>query len=670
MKVFYRLIPMIILLLGNIYVLSAQSVSWAYEVLGFSSEYSEREYSAEQVLGIPSVLPSFGVNSTAWSPKWPNTKEEWIHIGFEVPQKITRIGIAESNNPGSLSMIIAYDGRNNEHIVYRNPDVRKYTSKGRMLNIDIETTSFKCHSLKIILNPDKVTGYNHIDAIGVSASDEDIVASINLASMEFNSEPKRLGRNINSVYGEVHPIISPEGKNLYFTRKKHPHNRGAEDRDDIWTSSLDEDGNWSQSINMGPPLNNSGHNYINSISPDGNMILLGGTYGNHGTKDKLYITINDENGWTDPVELEIDNYYNRSSYNSFHMGVDGKTIIMSLERDDSYGNKDLYVSFLVSGNHWSEPLHLGSGINTAGDEITPFLAADGTTLYFSSNGLSGYGRNDIYISKRLDDTWENWTEPKNLGPKINTPEWDAYYTVDASGENAYFTSYKNTYGEADIFQIKLEELQKPDIVALIKGTVYDASTDAPISTSIEYTDGSTKKNAGYARSSASTGNYRIVLPVERDYDVFAQKQGYYAISENIDLKGITEYQELEMDLYLYPIRKGEVIPLNEIFFEVNSAILKPKSYNELNRVASFLKSYPSVKIEIGGHTNNKCSQAYCAKLSKNRAKAVMDYLSKNHVRLEQLGYRGYGKSNPIDTNKSEAGRKKNQRVEIKIISVG
>jgi outer membrane protein OmpA-like peptidoglycan-associated protein len=659
-----------IFVLGLSFQSKAQQTQWAYSVRGVSSQYSKKEYSASQVLGRPSKLPATGPSTTAWSPLWPDNGNQWIEVGFKTSIQVSRIGIGENANPGAVTEIILYDESNNAHTVYLEPVPHKVFSKGRMWNIEIPKTDFKCIALKLVLNTAAVKGYNHIDAIGISSGTEEIKAEINLAGVEFNSEPMNLGRNINTVYGEVHPIVSPDGNSLFFTRKNYPENKGAEKRDDIYVSRKDESGKWQKAVNIGSPLNNFGHNFINAISPDGNMALVAGTYESHNSKDKLYMAFKDGDSWAKPEEIIIKEYYNKSKYNSFHITSDGKVIIMAVERDNSKGLKDLYVSFLHADGTWSKPKHTGNVINSAGDEVTPFIAPDGKTLYFSSNGFSGYGSNDIFVSKRLDDTWTNWSEPKNLGPKINSKDWDAYYTVDAKGEFAYFTSYRNSLGEGDIFSIKLEDFQKPEIVALIKGKVFDGSSGQPISSRIEYEISESDVNAGLARSSAETGDYQVVLPVGESYDVFASKEKYYSVTEYMDLRDLKEYKEINMDLYLYPVRKGEVIPLDNIFFEANSSKLKTESFVELNRVVSFLKNNPGVIIEIGGHTNNKCSSTYCKKLSQDRAKSVATYLTNQKVRKAQVKYKGYGKSKPIDTNDTEAGRANNQRVEFTILETG
>jgi outer membrane protein OmpA-like peptidoglycan-associated protein len=483
------------------------------------------------------------------------------------------------------------------------------------------------------------------------------------------SQPQNLGAKVNSKYGEVHPIISPDGNTLYFTRKEDPRNTGGEGRDDIWFSKKGEDGKWTEAENMGTPLNSGGHTFLCAITPDGNTALVAGTYENFEERDKLYLASRLQQGWDKPKEINIENYYNLDEYNSFHQSVDGKTIIMSLSRYETEGAKDLYASFRQPDGNWSEPRNMGPDINTAGSEITPFLAPDGKSLYFASDGFSGYGSSDIFVSKRQDNTWTNWSVPQNIGPQVNTAGWDAFYSVEASGEYAYFTSYNNSMGAGDIFRVQLEEIQKPELVALVKGKVVNAETNESITAEILYELLSTGENAGFASSTPGSGEYQIVLPAGERYAFYAEARGYFSINENIDLRKIEEYTELERNIRLVPIKVGNVIQMNNIFFTVNKAEIKPESFSELNRIGEFLLKHSYLQIEIGGHTNNLCDYGFCLQLSESRAREVAEYLIEKGVEKEQVSYKGYGSKHPIENNATSEGRKANQRVEFKIVGL-
>jgi len=473
---------------------------------------------------------------------------------------------------------------------------------------------------------------------------------------------EKLSDNINSEYEELTPIVAADGKTLYVTRDDHPENTGdANDDQDVWFSKLDKNGEWLPLVNMGYPINNRGSNFPVSASPDNNSIVLGNKYKADGSKDGpgLSITYKNTNGWGVPQAFEIEDYYNDNKYVSYFLCSDNKTLLTSLERKGGLGNKDLYVCFLVGENKWSKPKHMGTVLNTFDDETLPFLASDNKTLYFSSKGHLGYGNHDVFVSKRLDESWENWSEPKNLGPKVNTVSSELGYFLDAKGEIAYFSS------GGDIW--KIGNAEKPDPVTLVSGITYNKKTNEPMQANIKYYDLEANVELGVATSDPNTGEYKIILPTGKKYSFIAQQKEFYPISENLDLKELKKYNELTKDLFLLPIEKGEVIRLNNIFFEFNKADLKSESFNEIDRLYKILADNPEMKIEISGHTDDKGSDEYNRKLSDNRAKSVLTYLVNKGIDSSRLTSVGFGETQPVIENLNDENRAINRRVEFKVL---
>ena len=493
---------------------------------------------------------------------------------------------------------------------------------------------------------------------------------INLADdSKIRYEKENLGRNVNSEASELLPIISPDGQTLYLCVMGDPENAGDKYDQDIWYSTLNPDNTWSKRVNAGFPLNNASSNFVSYVSPDNNTLLLGNRYDSTGNLagDGLSITHRTNEGWSIPEPVEIENYYNNNNYISVTYSPSGKTLILSIEREDTYGCKDLYVSHRGTEGTWSEPLNMGPDINTFGDEISPFLSADNTTLYFATYARPGYGGYDIFLTRRLDETWVSWTRPVNLGSSINSSGGDAYFTIPASGEYSYLVSARNTFGSADIFRVKVAESAKPKPVALISGTVYDQKTLHVLEALITYFNLETNEEIGTARSNPDDGRYKIALPGGFKYSYLAQKEGYISVSENIDLTELDEYREFTRDLYLVPIEVGQVIRLNNIFFEFDKSDLLEASVYELDRLAVILKDNPTMTIRIEGHTDYMGSDAYNQKLSEDRARSVYTYLQG-----KSLGSRassaGYGESKPVATNETDEGRALNRRVEFVILS--
>jgi outer membrane protein OmpA-like peptidoglycan-associated protein len=288
-------------------------------------------------------------------------------------------------------------------------------------------------------------------------------------------------------------------------------------------------------------------------------------------------------------------------------------------------------------------------------------------MYFSTNGKRGYGNNDIYVTHRLDSTWTNWSEPENLGPEINTSDWDAYFTLQASGKYAYMVSQQNAIGKEDIFKIKLPDAIKPKPVALIYGKVLDLKTKTPLGTSIYYYDLKTGKEVGVASSNPTDGSYKIILPTGYSYSFLASKQGYMSVSDNVDLKSLNEYKEIERNLYLAPIEVGQTIRLNNIFFDFAKADILPTSFADLNRLIKILNEYPQLQIEVSGHTDNIGADAANLSLSQARSQSVVNYLLNNSIEKTRLIAKGYGELKPIETNLTDEGRATNRRVEFTIL---
>lgn len=508
----------------------------------------------------------------------------------------------------------------------------------------------------------------HIDYLVVK---QDGWRQINLVDNSFKANKKEnLGENVNSVASEFAPIISADGQILYLCVEFDKANIGPDHAQDIWYSTLNPDSTWSKRVNIGFPLNNETANGVSYVSPDNNTLLVDNHYDKLGNtiEEGFSLSTRIKTGWSIPVAMEIDNYYNKNKYYSVTYSPSGNILLMSIERDDTYGEKDLYVSFKKQDGSWTEPLNMGTDINTYGVEATPFLAADNTTLYFSTNARPGYGYYDIFMTRRMDDTWTKWSEPVNLGPSINTPGWDGYFTISASGDYAYLVSTENSLGYGDIFRVKVSEASRPKPVALIKGQVYNLKTSEFLEASITYFDLETNKEIGTAGSNPNNGTYQISLPAGHKYSYFAKKDGFFSVSENIDLLDMDAFTEITRDLYLAPIEVGQSIRLNNIFFEYDKADILGGSVYELDRLAAIMNENPNIVIQIAGHTDNAGSDAYNQKLSEDRARAVYMYIKSKNIGDDRVSSVGYGESRPIASNDTEEGRSLNRRVEFVIIS--
>lgn len=654
-------------------------VEWASEIIRFSSQFENTSmpgaYKAEELLGAPSVQPGFGVTPCAWAPSMEENSEiEFVEVGFSKPIQVRQIIINESFNPNSIYKIYLIDTDDNQHKVIKrqpNPIRPKNKGGGRLFlhKLD-ELTTYKVKALRLELMTEAVPGYNMIDAIGITADDNSYEVPIKtVTGAKQIAAPENLGENINSRAVEMAPMISPDDQTLYFTRQRHPQNTNP-GRQDIWFSKKDSNGNFQLAQNMEKPINTSSNNALCSVSPDGQSILLLNKYLPNGLSSRgLSMSKKTKNGWSFPEEVIVKNYYNDNKFGEYYLANDGKTLLMAVQRKDAVGGKDIYVCFRQSNGTFSEPLNLGNVVNTAASEVSPFLAADGYTLYFSTDGFPGYGSKDMFMSRRLDDSWTNWSAPENLGPKLNGNSFDAYYSVSAKGDFAYFSSASADQMNEDIYRVQLPEAARPKPVVFVYGQVFDAKTKEPLQAEIRYESFSSGKEVGQANSSPTDGAYSIVLTSGDSYGFRAGKTGYLAVSQNIDLQEVDGYKKIKVDLELAPIEKGAVIRLNNIFFDPNKYDLKAKDELELLRVVNMLKVYPEMEIEISGHTDNVGGNQSNIVLSQNRAKSVRNFLKEKGIETTRLQSKGYGESQPQADNSTAQGRASNRRIELKILKV-
>ncbi|MFI5221176.1 MAG: OmpA family protein [Bacteroidia bacterium] len=495
---------------------------------------------------------------------------------------------------------------------------------------------------------------------------------ISFYSFSQDVEIENLGPNINSPYAELNPIISADGKTLYFIRANHPQNLkdtigGSQD---IWFSTLNEKGEWETAQHAGKLLNRERFNTVFNLSTGGNKMLIGGQYVdgiNWGPGFSFIQRMGDN--WGEPYYLNIKNFDKmcKGEYSSACLLSDNKTLLLCFSETEGSKMNDLYVSFQTHNGKWSQPKSLGVKINTNYDETTPFMAADGVTLYFASDRPGGFGMKDIYMTKRLDDTWENWIEPVNMGKPINTEKSEGYYTIPASGKVAYMVSYYNTLGKTDIVRIKTKDATKPKPVVMVSGKVLNAKNMQPVESDISYEVLTTGAEAGIASFRSKNGDYKIILPYGKNYGISAKAKGFVPVSINIDLTQPGEYTEMKKMLLLVPMETGQIVRMNNIFFDLGKTELKKESYPELDRIIQIMKENPAMNIEIAGHTDDVGDENTNLKLSVERALAVENYIQLKGIKDYRVISTGYGKAKPISDNKSEEGRQQNRRVEFKIL---
>lgn len=690
--------------------LFSQEIQWA-SAINYDSEITNKDqFNARMATGAPDAKAYGELSKRCATANKQKNAQLWLD--YKLPQEAKQILVLENNSCGNITKIELLDEEGTGTPVYEKP-AEATAAAYRLLSVRIPEKTKKIKTIKI-----KISGASgneeQVDAVGITDSDakftfDEIIKKYNtnspsfsktqdtgLTNFEFAFDKKNintlnikkdaavlkaglrpgqsgnLGAKVNSEYDEIAPIISPDEKTLYYIRAQHPQNTYAtfNTSEDIWYAKFDEaDTSWGQAQHMDKPFNTEQVNKVVGITPDGNTMLVKGAFKN-GKSEGLGFSFTKRivGGWSVPEKIKLKGYedMNRGQYVGSYYANDGRTLLLSFSEHSGSEFNDIYVSFLQDNGSWSKPVNLGPGFNTAYKEDTPFLASDGITLYFSSDRPGGLGKRDIYFSHRLDETWQKWSTPVNLGASINTIADEANYSIAASGYYAYMVSERNSLGGSDIVRIKLKEEIKPKPVVLVSGKVINAKTKEYLDASIIYQFLPDGKEAGIAVSNPNNGDYKIVLPYGKNYSFSAGAKGFIAVSDNLDLSSVSAYKEITRDLYLYPVEVGETIRLNNIFFETAKWDLLPESYVELDKLVKILADNPAMEITISGHTDNIGNDAANQLLSANRAKAVVDYLIMKGIVQARLQQAGYGEGNPLATNDTEEGRATNRRVEFTI----
>ena len=449
MRVFY-----LICLLHLSGLSRGQNVQWASRVIEFSAEASSVQFSSNQILGAPDVLPKTEMSANAWSPG-SSKREHFISVAFNQPMAIKQTAVAEAFNAGALKEVYAIDEKGDE-ILLITLSPSKIDLPGRMFNFFMEETDYTVTGLKLVFDGKMYQGRFFIDAVAISDSEIPIRPQVEtISNVRSDIEVKPLTTNVNSPADELRPLLSPDGKTLFFSRTNSQENTGGkDDPEDIWLSAwLEEQGEWAPAQNIGQPLNNANKNFINALSANGNSTLM--VLGSEANRknSNLSVSMYTNGQFTSPVDLPFSSELGLKDFD-FTLSYDRRVIIFAALKADTYGAKDLYASFLLPSGTWSEPLNLGPLVNSVSDELSPFLSTDNRTLYFSSEGYSGYGGTDIYSSTRLDNSWQNWSGPRNLGPEINTSFDEKHFTIPLNSEYAYMSRF-NKDGNADVYSIKL-----------------------------------------------------------------------------------------------------------------------------------------------------------------------------------------------------------------------
>ncbi len=451
-----------------------------------------------------------------------------------------------------------------------------------------------------------------------------LILSLFLFKISFSqSKLENLGSTINSTNSEIRPTLSADGKILYFVVEQSKSKKGKKksiNKQEVWFSSMNDDGTWAQAKKCSEPINRSkSHNAVFWSSTDGSQILIRGSYSNGKYIGRGFsFCKKTENGWSQPESLKIKGYNTLSvdEYDGAFLTNDGKTLLLYLSQEKNSWLNDLYVSQQQNENEWSFPQKIISDSISIDDydEIAPYMAADGVTMYFSSDRPGGYGGYDIWMTKKLDDTWLHWTTPVNVGDSVNSDNWEAYFTLDAKAEYGYLATSRNSIGEIDICKIKLSENQKPKAVALLQGKVYNADNNQLIS-NVEITTEIEGSN-NLIPLKIENEIFKTILPYGNKYIITAKGEGFELFTQTVDLSKLAPYQEMHNDIFLQPVKK--VVPDSSITDSLNAIQNSMVEVLDSNVIDSKIKEEKKNKSQKSG--KQKKEQDISAKSKSNSEK--------------------------------------------------
>lgn len=488
--------------------------------------------------------------------------------------------------------------------------------------------------------------------------------------LTFNSLP--LQKPFNEFASQAFPVLTADNETIFFTQ-----NSGNEN---IFYSTR-ADSVWRAPISISDTINTPQNEGTCSISADGRTLVFAACSrpDSRGGCD-LYIVGKTGSTWGVPQNMgDAVNSYDWDSQPA--LSADGRTLYFSSERTGGLGKADIWVSKMLLNGQWGKPTNLGKTVNTSGEDKSPFIHANGQTLFFATDGLVGMGGLDLFYTENLSDT--AWSKPVNLGYPINTQEDQVSLFISADCQKGYYTldQHNNPQLRQEAFldkkspmKVLLCSFDLPDEIKAkchqtnyLKGTVYDAKTNQKIGADIELIDLKTNQTKALMSADAQTGAYLTVLNNGAKYALYVNKPGYFFKSLSFDYSQKNNTNGVLLDIALTPLQKNSRDVLSNLFFDSGQFSINEDSKTELEKLAKFLKTNALLRVEISGHTDDVGNERENLVLSQKRAKTVVAYLLQLGIDPARMVASGYGKTRPLVVNATEENRRQNRRIEWRIL---
>ncbi|MFD2934487.1 OmpA family protein [Spirosoma flavum] len=476
-------------------------------------------------------------------------------------------------------------------------------------------------------------------------------------------DPKPLSSVLQTTPSQYFPVLTADEQTLVFTALK------PEGDEDLMTATFNGE-TWSPPVSLASSINTPDNEGTASLSADGRTLVFTACQGRKGFGScDLYMSHKTGSDWSSPENLgpAINTHFYESQP---ALSADGRQLYFISDRPGGKGRRDIWRSDLATNGSWAEPVNLGEPVNTAFNEASPFIHANGQSLFFASEGHIGLGGYDLFVT---DSGGSGWSAPTNLGYPINTAEDQASLFVTANGTRAYYSFEEQKEGvsqKSRLYTFDLPESLRERVrpVSFLKGMVADAKTKKPLAATVELVDLKTNQVVSQVQADAQTGQYTAVLPSGGEYALYVSVPGYLFKSLSFDFTQKTKGEGLSLSVPLEPVVAGSSAneTLNNLFFEYGRYDLAEKSLTELNRLSLFMQANRTVNIEIAGHTDDKGDAAANLVLSQKRAQAVVAYLTKAGIQPDRIQAVGYGKTRPLVPNTTDENRRLNRRIEWRV----
>lgn len=476
-------------------------------------------------------------------------------------------------------------------------------------------------------------------------------------------DKQKLKEPLNQFQLQYFPVLTADGEQILFTKRD---GTGNNDKEDIFTAYLEPNGSWTNPISIAQTINSIYNEGTCSVTADGKILIYTSCDApdSEGSCD-LYIAYKVNGFWQRPTNMG--KKVNSSSWDSQpSLSADGRILFFSSNRKGGFGGNDIWYSVMQKDKTWSEAKNLGRVVNSAKDEISPFMFFNNEILFYSSNGHQGFGGMDIFLSRVEKGEFQ---KPENLGLPINDQLDQVALFITAQKDYAYFTELTTEANANDrslLYRFKFpEEIYLGENLTVTEGKVLNSKTGEPIDATLSLVSLTNDSTLYQFQSDGKTGEFMMLYPDKAISGLYVEKKGYLPKIFNVERDKIKNVKDLKVELT--PVASGEEFVFENVFFEFDKYTLENESLSSLKRLRKFLIENPNVNILITGHTDNIGSSTYNKQLSLQRAKSVQDYLVEQGLHPGRVLTEGKGDNQPMVPNTTAQNQALNRRITIKVL---